>query len=62
MLIGNYSSAVSVSEDSKLRNLIRNFTVKESRLLDSIGTAQMEREIDQELQYRCYADTLVSRI
>ena len=44
MLIGIYSPAVSVSEDSKLRNLIRNFAVKDSRLLDSIGTAQMERD------------------
>lgn len=47
MLIGIYSSAVSVSEDSKLRSLIRNFAVKESRLLDSIGTAQMEQEIEK---------------
>ena len=47
MLVGIYSSAVSVSEDSRLRNLIRNFAVKESRLLDSIGTAQMQREIEK---------------
>ena len=47
MLIGIYSSAVSVSVDSKLRQSIRNFAIKESRLLDSIGTAQMEREIEK---------------
>ncbi len=45
VLVGIYSSAVSVSMDSKLRESIRNFATKESRLLDSIGTAQMEREI-----------------
>ena len=47
MLVGIYSSAISVSEDSKLRQTIRNFTIKESRLLDSIGTAQMERDIEK---------------
>src|SRR5262249_54830575 len=47
MLMGIYSSAVSVSEDSKLRNLIRKFAITELRLLDSIGTAQMEREIEK---------------
>jgi hypothetical protein len=45
-LSGIYYSAVSVSQDSKLRQSIRNFAIKESRLLDSIGTAQMEQEIE----------------
>jgi len=47
VLIGIYSSAISVSEDSKLRQSIRNFAIKESRLLDSIWTAQMEQEIER---------------
>jgi hypothetical protein len=47
ILIGIYSSAVSVSEDSKLRQTIRGLTTKESKLLDSIGTAQMEQEIEK---------------
>ncbi len=47
VLIGIYSSALSVSEDSKLRQSIRDFAMKESRLLDSIGTAQMEQEIEK---------------
>jgi hypothetical protein len=47
VLVGIYSSAISVSMDSKLRESIRNFATKESRLLDSIGTAQMEREIEK---------------
>jgi hypothetical protein len=47
ILIGIYSSAITVSEDSKLRYSIRNFARKESRLLDSIGTAHMEKEIEK---------------
>lgn len=47
VLLGIYSSAISVSEDSKLRQSIRNFARKESRLLDSIGTAHMEQEIEK---------------
>jgi hypothetical protein len=47
ILVGIYSSAISVSEDSKLRQSIRNFAIKESRLLDSIGTAQMEQQIQK---------------
>ena len=47
LLLGVYSSAISVSEDSKLRQSIRNFAIKESRLLDSIGIAQMEQEIEK---------------
>jgi hypothetical protein len=45
VLVGIYSSAISMSEDSKLRQSIRQFALRESKLLDSIGTAQMEQEI-----------------
>ena len=44
ILIGIYSSAIYVSQDSKLRRLIRN-VASDSKLLDSIGSAQMEQEI-----------------
>jgi hypothetical protein len=47
ILVGIYSSAISISEDSRLRDSIRNFARKESRLLDSIGTAHMEQEIEK---------------
>jgi hypothetical protein len=47
LLLGVYSSAISVSEDSKLRQSIREFTLAESKLLDSIGTAHMEQEIQK---------------
>jgi hypothetical protein len=49
LLIGIYSSAISVAEDSSLRRSIRSFAMKESRLLDSIGTAQMEEEIQKKV-------------
>jgi hypothetical protein len=45
---GIYSSAISVSHDSQLRRSIRNFAIKETtRLLDSIGSAHMEQEIQK---------------
>jgi hypothetical protein len=46
---GIYSSAVSVSQDSKLRKSIRNFAEKEAHLLDSIGSAHMEQEIQKKV-------------
>ena len=47
VLVGIYSSAVSVAEDSKLRQSIKKMIVKESKLLDSIGSAQMEQQIQR---------------
>jgi len=47
LLLGVYSSAISVSEDSKLRQSIRQAALREPKLLDSIGTAQMEQEIQR---------------
>ena len=47
VLVGIYSSAISIAQDSRIRQDIRRFAEKESRLLDSIGTAQMEQEIQQ---------------
>ncbi|MDQ6862260.1 MAG: hypothetical protein M3044_00400 [Thermoproteota archaeon] len=49
ILIGIYSSAISVSEDSKLRQTIRGLTSKEPKLLDSIGSAHMEQEIQKKV-------------
>jgi hypothetical protein len=45
VLTGIYSSAVSLSQDAKLRQLIRTSTLKQTEFLDSIGMAHMEREI-----------------
>lgn len=45
VLVGIYYSAISVAEDSNLRKSIRNYAMRNSKLLDSIGTAQMEQEL-----------------
>ena len=42
---GLYSSAVTVSQDMTLRHSIRKSVTEQSKLLDSIGTAQMEQEL-----------------
>jgi hypothetical protein len=46
MIIGLYSSAIFVSQDDTLRRTIRKNAMEESKLLDSIGTAQMGQEIE----------------
>ena len=43
--LGFYFSAISIAQDSKLRQSIRAIALKESKLLDSIGTAHMELEL-----------------
>jgi hypothetical protein len=45
-MLGIYSSALSVSADTNLRRAIRK-SVMEQSFLDSIGTAQMEHEIQK---------------
>jgi hypothetical protein len=45
LLIGIYSSALSVSQDSELRKIVRKVAIRESKLLDSIGSAELEQEI-----------------
>ncbi|MGA7899825.1 MAG: hypothetical protein WCA39_13295, partial [Nitrososphaeraceae archaeon] len=47
ILVGIYAAAISVSEDTKLRQSIRKIAVKESSLLDSIGSAEMEQQIEK---------------
>jgi hypothetical protein len=45
ILLGLYSSAISVSEDIELRKSIKKSTLREARFLDSMGTAHMEKEL-----------------
>jgi len=45
IFVGIYSSAISVSEDSTLRQSIRTVALKETKLLDGIAMAQMEQQI-----------------
>jgi hypothetical protein len=47
MFLGLYSSAICVSQDVKLRQLIRRSAVQEVKFLESIGTAQMEQELQK---------------
>jgi hypothetical protein len=44
-LTGIYSSAVSLSQDAKLRQIIRKSTLEQTEFLDSIAMAQMEGKI-----------------
>lgn len=45
ILLGLYASAISVSQDIELRKSIKKSTLRESRFLDSMGTAHMEKEL-----------------
>jgi hypothetical protein len=47
MFLGLYSSAISVSQDVKLRQSIRRSAVEEVKFLKNIGTAQMEQELQK---------------
>jgi hypothetical protein len=49
ILVGLHHSAISVAHDSRLRQLIKNSTIKESKLLDSIGSAQMTQELQNKI-------------
>ena len=44
---GLYFSAISVSQDMTLRQSIRKSVMEQSKLLDNIGTAEMEREVQK---------------
>ena len=49
ILVGIYSSAISVSQDISLRKSIRSHALKEVKLLESIGTAQVQQEIERKV-------------
>ena len=46
-MMGIYSSAIVISADSELRRNIRRSTIEQSKLLDSIGSAHMEQELER---------------
>ena len=46
---GLYLSAVSVSQDITLRKSIRKSVIEQSKLLHSIGTAEMERQVQKQV-------------
>jgi aminopeptidase N len=47
ILFGLYSSALSLSQDITLRQHLRSIAKNDNNLLSSIGTAQMEREVNR---------------
>jgi signal transduction histidine kinase len=47
--LGIYSAAISMSEDVKLRQLIRRSAIKESKFLISIGAAQMQQQLEKKV-------------
>jgi hypothetical protein len=49
ILIGLYGSAISIAEDSKLRQSIKASTKEELKLLDSIAISQVQREIEEKV-------------
>jgi nitrogen-specific signal transduction histidine kinase len=49
ILVGIYSSAISVAQDVKLRQAIRKTAIDQSKLLISIGSAQIEKEIEKKV-------------
>jgi hypothetical protein len=49
ILVGVYSSAISVAQDVNLRKSIRKTVEQHSNLLDNIGTSQMEQELQKKV-------------
>jgi hypothetical protein len=49
ILAGLYSSVISISEDTKLRKIIRKTAIEETKLLDSIGLAHLEKEVSNKV-------------
>jgi hypothetical protein len=49
ILIGLHHSAISVAQDSRLRQLIKNSALKESKLLGSMGSAQMTQDLQNKI-------------
>ena len=46
---GLYFSAVSISQDMNLRQSIKKSVMEQSKLLHSIGTAEMENEVQKQI-------------
>ena len=62
--VGIYSSAISISEDAELRRSIRRTAENELKLLDSIGTAQMNVQLQDKVTriVNEHADKMTSEI
>jgi hypothetical protein len=51
MLVGIYSSAISVAQDSRLRKIVRKSVQEHLHLLDKIGTAEMQKDVENKVVY-----------
>ena len=49
IFVGIYYCAISLSNDNKVRHEIKKFAVQESKLLGSIGSAQLEKDIAEKV-------------
>jgi hypothetical protein len=49
IMVGLHHSAISVAHDVKLRQLIKNSAIKESKLLDSMASAQMAQDLQNNI-------------
>jgi hypothetical protein len=49
IFVGIYYSAISLSHDDKVRREIKKFAMQESKLLDRIGSAQLEKDIEEKV-------------
>ena len=47
ILVGLHASAISVSQDATIRKSIRKSVINKSKLLGSIGDAEMQNEIEK---------------
>ena len=45
IILGLYSTAISISQDIRLRKHIKNLTLSDSGFLSTIGEAQMEKSV-----------------
>jgi len=48
-LVGLYSSAISSAQDRNLRKIMKNSVIDQSKLLSSLGYAEMERQIENKV-------------
>jgi hypothetical protein len=63
ILVGIYSSAISLSQDARLRQSIYNSAVSESRLIGNIGAAQTEQELQKRIVkiVKKYSDSMTQQ-
>jgi hypothetical protein len=50
LLVGIYYSAISTSQDNKIRSLIKKSVEEQLKFVSEIGTSQMEQEIQSKVK------------